>query len=108
MHYWWALWAALAMLGEDLLATWLVQAQSRGHASLSGLLDVAGWPMAMITTFATVSAWQGHNALLKVLVVLAVSAANFIGTYFAVRIGQKRIKVAVACTCCPIHQPTIT
>lgn len=75
---------------------------------MSGLLDVAGWPMTMITTYATVSAWQGHHDGLKVAVVLAVSVANFFGTYFAVKLGEKRIRAEVTelvCTCCRVHRP---
>jgi hypothetical protein len=100
----WALWAALAMVGQDLLMTWLVQAEAAGRAHMAGVLDSLGWPMGMITTFVTVTAMQGHDGDLKAAVIGAVSIANYVGTSIAVRIGRRHIREREsACVCgCPV------
>lgn len=105
-----ALWAALAMVVQDLLAVFLVQAEARNRAMLAGLLDCVCWPAGMITTTITVTALQGHHAGLKAEVIAAVTAANFIGSFVAVSIGKRLIKerntvtgVTTACACgCPV------
>lgn len=100
----WALWAGLAMIGQDLLMTWLVQAEARGRAHMAGVLDSLGWPMGMITTYATVTAMQGHDGPLKGAVFASVSVANYVGTSIAVRIGRRHIREReTACACgCPV------
>lgn len=100
---WVPLLAALAMVGQDLLSTWLVQAESEYRALLAGLLDTLNWPMGMAVTYTTVEALGGHDLALKVAVCAAVSAANFGGTSSAVRIG-KRMRGRRPAPCCP-HCP---
>lgn len=100
---WVALLAALAMVGQDLLSTWLVQAESEYRALLAGLLDTLNWPMGMAVTYTTVEALGGHDTGLKVAVCAAVSVANFGGTSAAVRIG-KRLHGRRLVACCP-HCP---
>jgi hypothetical protein len=102
----WALVAALAMLGQDLLSTWLVQAEAGYRPVAAGVLDTLGWPMGMAVTFTTVTALSGHDLALKVAVCAAVSAANFAGTSAAVRIG-KRMRGRPVAPCCP-HCPGAT
>lgn len=102
MGWQWALWAALAMVGQDLLATWLVQAESEYRAARAGLLDTLNWPMGMAVTFTTVEALQGHDTALKIAVCAAVSAANYAGTSGAVLIGKRMRGRRPACACgCP-------
>lgn len=103
MTWLWAAAAALAMFGQDLLSTWLVQAESEYLAARAGLLDTANWPMGMAVTFTTVTALQGHDLTLKIAVCAAVSAANCTGTSTAVRIGRRmRDRRPRTCGCgCP-------
>ena len=37
-------WAAVAMLAQNILAVFLVQAEARNRALLAGLLDCLMWP----------------------------------------------------------------
>jgi len=55
-------WAAVAMLVQNVLAVFLVQAEARNRALLAGLLDCLMWPAGMVTTTITVTALQGHHA----------------------------------------------
>jgi len=95
--------AALAMIGQDLLSTWLVQAESEYRAIRAGVLDTLNWPMGMAVTFTTVEALQGHDLALKIAVCAAVSAANYTGTSTAVLIGRHiRDRNPQRCACgCP-------
>ena len=95
-----ALWAALAMVVQDLLAVCLVQAEARNRAVLAGILDAFCWPAGIITTTITVTALQGHHLGLKADVIAAVTIANFAGSMAAVRFGRRYIKAdAVICAC---------
>lgn len=88
------------MVGQDLLSTWLVQAESEYRAAWAGVLDTLNWPMGIAVTFTTVTALQGHDTALKIAVCAAVSAANFGGTSTAVRIGRRmRDRRPRACAC---------
>ena len=84
--------AAVAMLCADVLATLLVQAEARNRAVMSGVLDTVCWGASIVVTFLSIDALQGHSFGLKVAVVLAVSAANFGGSYLGVRIGKRFVK----------------
>lgn len=90
-----ALWAALAMVVVDILGTLLVQAEARDRAHLSAMLDTFGWYASIATTTISVTALQGHSLSLKVAVVIAVSIANYAGSWAGVKIGQRYIKRAV-------------
>jgi hypothetical protein len=95
-----ALWAALAMVVQDVLATCLVQAEARNKAGLAGVLDSAGWLAGISTITISVTALQGHSLALKVVVVAAVTAANFAGSWAGVRIGRRFIhEAAQVCPC---------
>ena len=85
----WVAAATLAMIGQDLLSTWLVQAESQFLANRAGLLDVLNWPMGMAVTYTTVVALEGHDLTLKIAVCAAVSAANYFGTRTAVQLGHR-------------------
>jgi hypothetical protein len=95
-----ALLAFAAMLGQDLLSTWLVQAEADYRALRAGLLDTLNWPMGIAVTYVTVEALAGHDMALKVVVCAAVSVANFGGTSTAVRIGR-RLRRQGPAPCCP-------
>ena len=98
-----ALWAALSMVFQDLLATFLVQAEARNRAVLAGILDGLCWPAGIVCTTITVTAMQGHHLGLKAGVIAAVTVANFTGTWTAVHIGRRHIRerasAPVGCAC---------
>ena len=85
-------WAAVAMLVQNVLAVLLVQAEARNRAVLAGLLDCLMWPAGMVTTTITVTALQGHHAGLKGEVIAAVTLANFVGSSAAVSLGRRFIR----------------
>jgi hypothetical protein len=87
-----ALWAALAMIVQDILATLLVQAEARNRAVFAGLLDMAAWLCALLTLSWSIGSVEAHGWTAHTIVIVgAVSAANFTGTYTGTRLG-KRIK----------------
>ena len=86
-------WAAVAMLAQNVLAVFLVQAEARNRALLAGLLDCLMWPAGMVTTTITVTALQGHHAGLKGQVIAAaVTLTNFVGSSAAVSLGRRFIR----------------
>ena len=85
-------WAAVAMLVQNVLAVFLVQAEARYRALLAGLLDCLMWPAGMVTTMITVPALQSHHAGLKGEVIAAVTLANFVGSSAAVSLGRRFIR----------------
>lgn len=89
-----ALLAALSMVVQDILATLLTQAEARDKAILAGVLDSVAWMAAITTTSISVTVLQGHDLKAKILVVLCVTAANFIGTTMGTLIGKRYIKGA--------------
>lgn len=93
-----ALWAALSMVVQDLLAVCLVQAEARNRAVLAGVLDALCWPAGIVCTTITVTALQGHHLGVKADVIAAVTVANFAGSMAAVRLGRRYIK-AETCPC---------
>ena len=88
-----AILAGIAMVIQDVLGTLLTQAEARNRAALAGLFDTLGWPAAIWCTAITVTAMQSHNYANIALVIVVVSLANFFGSYFAVRLGKRLVKV---------------
>lgn len=84
-----ALYAAVAMFVQDILSTMLVQAEARNRAHLAGLLDSLAWVAAISTTTLSVSTLEGHDFGRQVVVVIAVSAANYFGTVAGTKIGAR-------------------
>lgn len=87
-----AILAALSMVAQDILEVCKDQAQARNRAVLAGLFDSLMWLALITTTSISVTALQGHKTSQKVLVIILVSAANFIGQFTGVLIGKKYIK----------------
>ncbi len=87
-----ALLAALAMVFQDIIGVFQIQAEARNQASLAGIMDTIGWLLVITTMTISVSALQGKSLGEKVLVVVLVSVANFIGSYTGVKIGKRYIK----------------
>src|SRR5579883_591510 len=84
--------AAFAMLAQDIIAVPLTQAEARNRAHLAGLLDTVGWLVAIATTSISVTTLLGHNIARKVAVIVAVSAANYIGTVIGTKLGKRFVK----------------
>ncbi len=83
--------AALAMVFQDVLGVCMVQAEARNHGWIAGVCDSTMWLFAIATTTLSVTALQGHNTNEKVLVVVAVTAANLIGSQLGVLVGKRFI-----------------
>jgi choline-glycine betaine transporter len=81
--------AAASMVVSDVLSVVLVQAEARNKANLSGVMDTLGWGASIIVTFATLHALGGTDMALKVAVIVAVSAANYFGSWWGVVIGKR-------------------
>jgi len=83
--------AAGCMFVQDVLGVLLVDAESRNHGWLAGVLDSAVWIFGIATTTIAVTALQGHNLSDKVEVVAFVSVANLLGCRVGVGLGQRYI-----------------
>jgi hypothetical protein len=97
-----ALWAALAMLVNDIAAVLLVQAEARNRGGLAALFDSLMWLASITTTSVSVTTLQGHHLSAKVTVIAAVEIANVLGCIIGVAIGRRLIretKAACACGC---------
>lgn len=81
--------AAAAMFAQDVLATVMVVAESRGRAHLAASMDTLGWLAQITTVTVSVSALLDGSLSMKAAVVLAVSAANYGGTYTGVKLGHR-------------------
>ena len=55
-----AIWAAVAMLAQNVLAVFLVRAKARNRVLLARLLDCLMWPAGMVTTTITVTSPHGR------------------------------------------------
>ena len=99
-----ALYAALAMLVNDVAAVLLVQSEARNRAGLAAIFDSIMWLASISTTTISVTALQGHHLGAKALVVVSVTLANVAGCYIGVAIGRRLIKERkAACACgCPV------
>jgi hypothetical protein len=99
-----AVWAALAMLVQDVMAVLLVQAEARNRATLAAAFDSIMWLASITTTTVSVTALQGHQLSVKAAVIIAVTLANVAGCYIGVAIGKRLIREkTAACACgCPV------
>ena len=90
-----ALVASLAMVAEDVLLTWLTQAEARNRWVLAGFLDCAGF-LAQVTTFGvSIDAIVKGGLDSRTLIVLgALTVANFCGTGLGTLLGSKWIHAA--------------
>lgn len=86
--------AAAAMFAQDVLATVMVVAESRGRAHLAASMDTAGWLAQITTVTVSVNALLTGSWPMKAAVVAAVSAANYGGTYTGVRLGHRLMREA--------------
>lgn len=81
--------AALAMFAQDVLATIMVVAESRGRAHLAASMDTLGWLAQITTVTVSVDALLAGTWPEKIAVVAAVSVANYGGTWTGVRLGHR-------------------
>ena len=90
-----ALWAALAMILQDVTLTLMVQAEARNRWVLAGLLDSVGFLAQVATYGVSIVAIVNHGLTAQTLVILgALTVANFIGTGLGTLIGKRYIKEA--------------
>ena len=87
-----ALIAAVAMVGQDVLGVCMVQAENRGHGWLTGLLDAGMFLFALVTYHYSLNAMNGHSSRERVLVLIAVTIANVVGSKSGQVIGDRFIK----------------
>ena len=88
-----ALWAALAMVCQDVLLTLMVQAEARNRWVIAGLLDCVGWIAQIATIGISVDSiiTNGLNEH-TLIIIAAVTIANFVGTACGTLLGKKFIK----------------
>lgn len=79
----------MAMLCQDIFATVLVQAEARNRKHLAGVMDASQWVFGICTTSISVTALQGHDLALKIVVLVLVSMANYGGTLLGTMIGKR-------------------
>lgn len=89
---WIILLAAIAMIFQDILEVLKDQSQARNRAVLAGVFDTLMWLCLITSTTVSVTALQGHKLSEKIIVIVAISVANFVGQYSGVYIGKKYIK----------------
>jgi hypothetical protein len=87
-----AIWAALAMVASDVLATIMVQAEAANRGWLAGAMDTAGWYVGITTTTISVTTLNGNNTDAKVAVLVLVGAANLFGTKLGQVTGQRLLR----------------
>jgi hypothetical protein len=87
--------AAGAMIAQDLLLTWMVQAEARNLWVLAGILDSVGF-LAQVTTYGvSIGAIITYGLTARtVWVLVALTAANFIGTGLGTKLGSRWIHAA--------------
>jgi len=84
--------AAAAMYCQDVLATVMVVAESRGRAHLAAAMDTAGWLAQITTATISIGTLLTGTWAMKAAVVAAVSAANYGGTYTGVKLGHRLMR----------------
>lgn len=85
-----ALWAALAMIAQDILLTLMVVAENRGRWVLAGLLDCVGWLAQISTIGISVDSIVKHGLTQQTFVIIiAVTIANFVGTGLGTLLGRR-------------------
>lgn len=82
--------AFVAMCLQDLLGTCMVVFEAHFDAPLAGLMDVTGYIAGLACSVLALDSilrdgWRNRRSL---VIIGAVSAANFAGTYIGVGIGQ--------------------
>lgn len=86
-----AILAAFAMITQDVFEVLKDQSQARNRAFLAGMFDSLMWFALITTTTISVTALQGHSLHQKILVLVLVTLANFIGQGTGVIIGKRFI-----------------
>lgn len=84
--------AAAAMLVQNILGVLMTQAEARNKGWLTGILDSLGWIAAIVTTSITISALDGHSLSLKIWMITGVTLANLFGSLWGVWLGRKFIR----------------
>lgn len=85
-----ALLAFAAMFANDCFATVMVVFESRYNAVMAGTFDVLGWVTALVCSALAIeeiikNGWRTRKSL---TLIVAISAANFLGTVAGVAIAS--------------------
>lgn len=96
MIWWLAPAAAGAMYVQDVLATVMVVAESRGRAHLAAAMDTLGWLATITTMTVSVDTLLTGTIESKFTVIVAVSLANYWGTWSGTKLGHKLMPERVA------------
>ena len=86
------LYAALAMIIQDIFEVLKIQADARNRGWLAGIFDSLMWLAVITTTTISVTALQSHNVHEKLLVIISVNIAHFLGQLSGVWFGKRFIK----------------
>lgn len=84
--------AAAAMYVQDVLATVMVVAESRGRAHIAASMDTIGWIAQITTTTVSVDALLTGSLYEKAVVIASVSVANYVGTWSGTKLGHKLMR----------------
>lgn len=88
-----AILAFVAMCVQDILGTAMVIEEARLNAPVAGLLDVAGWITGLICAALAIESIinEGWRTRRSLIIIGAVSTANFLGTLAGVSLASHLI-----------------
>ena len=89
---WLAILAGLCMAVQDTLNALKVQALSRNHGFLGGIIDTFLWGATITGTTIAVFAFHGGSWSQKIAIVIFVTVGTLIGNYAGAKLGQKFVK----------------
>ena len=87
-----ALLAGLCMAVQDTLNALKVQALSRNHGFLGGIIDTFLWGATITGTTIAVFAFHGGQWSQKVAIVGFVTVGTLVGNWYGAKLGQKFVK----------------
>jgi hypothetical protein len=87
-----AILAGLCMAVQDTLNALKVQALSRNHGFLGGIIDTFLWGATITGTTIAVFAFHGGAWSQKVAIVIFVTIGTLIGNWGGAKLGQKFVK----------------
>jgi hypothetical protein len=86
------LWAAVAMVCQDILGVMLTQAEARNRAWTAAWLDALYWIAGITTTYNALGSLHTHSFWHRGLVIGVMTCANVFGTVTGTRLGKRWIK----------------
>ena len=83
---------SIAMIGQDVTLTFMVQAEARDRWVIAGLMDCVGFALQIATFGVSIEAIVKHGLTSQTLIILAaLTVANFVGTGLGTLLGSKWI-----------------